>query len=186
MPAAEQTWRSQKRLHLVFGISSVLLLLATLWMFQADHQREWKQVQRVARNIDIQTTRWRKEAIEFEIARQTENKLQQELHSSKRKKFAEDQLEHFESIASGPEEISESARASFTQAVAAHGQATAEAVPEAREGVLAAIDEVIKEVPSMKTNCSPSERQRGRTWMRPRQTMAWPSVMDEVGSGWRS
>jgi cytochrome c551/c552 len=146
MPAAEQTWRSQKRLHLVFGISSVLLLLATLWMFQADHQREWKQVQRVARNIDIQTTRWRKEAIEFEIARQTENKLQQELHSSKRKKFSEGQLERFQSLASGREEISESGRASFTQAVAAHGQATAEAVPEAREGVLAAIDEVIKEV----------------------------------------
>ena len=64
MPAAEQTWRSQKKLHLIFGISSVVLLLATLWMFKADHQREWKQYQRTGRKIDVMMTEWRKLAFE--------------------------------------------------------------------------------------------------------------------------
>jgi hypothetical protein len=45
MPATEQTWRNTKRLHLIFALSSIALLLSTLWMIAADHQREWKQYQ---------------------------------------------------------------------------------------------------------------------------------------------
>ncbi len=46
MPANEQTWRDQKRMHLVFGISGLVMLGVTLWMFAADHDREWKEIQR--------------------------------------------------------------------------------------------------------------------------------------------
>ncbi|MDA7978612.1 MAG: hypothetical protein MPJ50_07560 [Pirellulales bacterium] len=45
MPATEQTWRDQKRMHLIFGISSLLMLLFTVWMLIQDHDREWKQYQ---------------------------------------------------------------------------------------------------------------------------------------------
>jgi len=45
MPANEQTWRSTKLLHMVFGLSALALLLVTLWMFSADHNREWKRYQ---------------------------------------------------------------------------------------------------------------------------------------------
>ena len=72
MPATEQTWRDQKRLHVVFGISSTVLLLSTLWMFKADHDREWKQYQRTARDIEVKMTEWRQ--LEFQTA-----SIQQEL-----------------------------------------------------------------------------------------------------------
>ena len=42
MPATEQIWRSPKRMHLVFAISSVAMLVTTVWMLAADHHREWK------------------------------------------------------------------------------------------------------------------------------------------------
>lgn len=46
MPANEQTWRDQKRMHIVFGITGLVMLVTTLWMFAADHDREWKEIQR--------------------------------------------------------------------------------------------------------------------------------------------
>jgi biopolymer transport protein ExbB/TolQ len=46
MPATEETFRRQPTLHLVFAISSIAMLLATVWMVMADHLRPWKQVQR--------------------------------------------------------------------------------------------------------------------------------------------
>jgi cytochrome c2 len=52
MPATEQTWRDSKLLHLIFGITSLLMLVATIWMFAADHRREWKVYQAKFRNIE--------------------------------------------------------------------------------------------------------------------------------------
>src|SRR5580698_5598789 len=46
MPATEETYRRQPTLHLVFAISSIAMLLSTVWMVMADHLRPWKQVQR--------------------------------------------------------------------------------------------------------------------------------------------
>jgi mono/diheme cytochrome c family protein/cytochrome c1 len=56
MPATEQTWRDQKVMHVIFGVSSVLLLLATIWMLVIDHDREWKKIQRNARALDAWST----------------------------------------------------------------------------------------------------------------------------------
>ena len=55
MPATEQTWRNQRLLHVIFGITGVLMLLCTLWMMAADHNREWKVVQRQFRNLESYT-----------------------------------------------------------------------------------------------------------------------------------
>jgi len=52
MPATEQTWRNPKLMHVVFGISGVAMLLTTVWMLAADHNREWKPVQRKFREIE--------------------------------------------------------------------------------------------------------------------------------------
>jgi cbb3-type cytochrome oxidase cytochrome c subunit len=46
MPATEETYRSQPTLHVIFALSSVVMLLATVWMVMADHLRQWKEVQR--------------------------------------------------------------------------------------------------------------------------------------------
>lgn len=45
MPATEQTWRNQKVMHIVFGASSVVMVIATLWLLAKDHNREWKDWQ---------------------------------------------------------------------------------------------------------------------------------------------
>ena len=57
MPATEKTWRDIKKLHVTFAVSGVILLIATLWMFAADHGREWKNTQRVGLNIENTVTR---------------------------------------------------------------------------------------------------------------------------------
>ncbi|MBI1901390.1 MAG: c-type cytochrome [Planctomycetia bacterium] len=45
MPATESTWRDIKWMHMVFGVSSIAMLLATIWMFVDDHNREWRDYQ---------------------------------------------------------------------------------------------------------------------------------------------
>jgi cbb3-type cytochrome oxidase cytochrome c subunit len=52
MPATEETYRRQPTLHLVFAISSIAMLLSTVWMVLADHIRPWKQVQREFQTVE--------------------------------------------------------------------------------------------------------------------------------------
>jgi cbb3-type cytochrome oxidase cytochrome c subunit len=52
MPATEETYRPQPILHIIFAISSIAMLLATIWMVMADHFRPWKQVQREFQAIE--------------------------------------------------------------------------------------------------------------------------------------
>jgi DNA repair exonuclease SbcCD ATPase subunit len=59
MPATEKTWRDQKLLHVVFGITGVILLVSTIWMFAADHNRQWKVYQRISRSIEQRLASWR-------------------------------------------------------------------------------------------------------------------------------
>ncbi len=59
MPATEQTWRDSKLLHVVFGITSLVMLVATMWMLAADHQREWKKFQRAFREVETGTAKAR-------------------------------------------------------------------------------------------------------------------------------
>lgn len=51
MPATEETWYNQKLLHVIFGCSSLIMLIATIWMVAQDHERPWKNVQRDFRDI---------------------------------------------------------------------------------------------------------------------------------------
>jgi mono/diheme cytochrome c family protein len=59
MPATEQTWRDSKLLHVVFGISSLAMLITTIWMLAADHRREWKDYQRKFQQVETWTTQAR-------------------------------------------------------------------------------------------------------------------------------
>jgi cytochrome c551/c552 len=52
MPANEQTWRDLKILHVVFAVSAIVLLLATVLMLTADHNRPWKQYARGFRDLE--------------------------------------------------------------------------------------------------------------------------------------
>ena len=55
MPATEQTWRSIKTLHVVFGFSALAMLLTTVWMLAADHAREAKDLQKQFSLVEAQT-----------------------------------------------------------------------------------------------------------------------------------
>ena len=55
MPATEQTWRDLKVLHVVFGVSALGLLVATVAMLVADHNRPWKKYQREFRELETWT-----------------------------------------------------------------------------------------------------------------------------------
>lgn len=50
MPASEQTWRDQKTMHIIFGATALVMMIATLWLLAKDHNREWKDVQLTNRN----------------------------------------------------------------------------------------------------------------------------------------
>lgn len=45
MPATEKTWYDQALLHVIFGITALVLLGGTIWMLAKDHNREWRKWQ---------------------------------------------------------------------------------------------------------------------------------------------
>lgn len=53
MPATEETYYGTTTLHLWFAVTSVLLMVVTVWMLIADHFRPWKQVQREFQEIEV-------------------------------------------------------------------------------------------------------------------------------------
>lgn len=55
MPANEQTSRNLNSLHVVFGVSSIVLLLVTVWMLIADHNDEWRKYQTKGYDLDAWT-----------------------------------------------------------------------------------------------------------------------------------
>ena len=76
MPATEQTWRDSKRMHIVFGITSVLMLLTTIWMLAADHHRGWKQYQQTFREVESR-------GIEYRMQQQENAQFETELAARK-------------------------------------------------------------------------------------------------------
>jgi mono/diheme cytochrome c family protein len=52
MAASDKTYRNQKALDAVFGVSSVALLVSIIWMFAQDYYRPWKAEQRVFRDVE--------------------------------------------------------------------------------------------------------------------------------------
>jgi hypothetical protein len=79
VPATESTWRNLKTVHVIFGVSSVVLLLSTIWMMAADHNRTWKTHQRDTRRIDVWTANSRVDEQDTEEYEQQRLDLQQQL-----------------------------------------------------------------------------------------------------------
>jgi cytochrome c551/c552 len=78
MPATEQTWRSLKLLHVVFAVSAVVLLIATVMMLAGDHNRPWKKYQREFRDLET----WSAAARVDEQASQAYQEKARELEAS--------------------------------------------------------------------------------------------------------
>jgi len=55
MPATEKTWRDQMLMHVIFGVSALVMLVGTVWMLAKDHAREWRSTQLANRNKEAWT-----------------------------------------------------------------------------------------------------------------------------------
>jgi len=66
-------------LHWVFAAASILMLIATVWMFAEDHLREWKSYQRTANDIEIRMAEWRKHQFQTDEALGEYEQLQQQM-----------------------------------------------------------------------------------------------------------
>ena len=53
MAASDKTYRSQKSLHVVFALSSLAMLVTTVWMFWDDYNRPYKKEQKLFRHVEI-------------------------------------------------------------------------------------------------------------------------------------
>ena len=123
MPATDQTYYNMKRLHKVFAVASVLLLLATVWLFAVDHNRPWKQIQRTSDRIEAQVTQWHKFQVLTEDVVNQRERLQQTLSELQSKELPSDLLATFR------EEVRQDARRR-----------------EVSEPSLAALDDLVKEL----------------------------------------
>jgi cbb3-type cytochrome oxidase cytochrome c subunit len=52
MAATDQTYRSQRTLDIVFGVSCLLMLGSIVWMLWVDYNRDYKTIQRQFREVD--------------------------------------------------------------------------------------------------------------------------------------
>jgi cytochrome c551/c552 len=71
MPATEKTWRDQARMHVLFGVSALVMLVGTIWMLAKDHNREWRKWQLDDRSVE----RWTTEAQLAQAQRDSADKL---------------------------------------------------------------------------------------------------------------
>src|SRR5580704_16774864 len=54
MPATESNFRDVKKVHVVFAVTAVIMMLTTLWMMAADQAREWTGYQRSFEKLQSQ------------------------------------------------------------------------------------------------------------------------------------
>src|SRR5262245_64403335 len=52
MAATDTTYRNTRMLHVVFAVSSILMLLTMIGMFADDYFRDWKVEQRIFRDVE--------------------------------------------------------------------------------------------------------------------------------------
>ena len=95
MPATEKTWRDQKVLHVVFGCTGLVLLISTVWMFGADHSRQWKKYQRTNRRVATTTTEWRMAEQQSADILQKRKELESELAEELASPFAAELVDDF-------------------------------------------------------------------------------------------
>ena len=154
MPATEKTWRDQARLHIVFGVSALVMLGSTIWMLAKDHNREWRKWQLEDRARE----RWTIQAqlAQTEAESQAErNDLQYALLTAQREKVDAALVERFKQVVAAEDERLASAGVQETSAdFSAVNRALAELeaaeegsdeASQARQRLLNALDRFVNE-----------------------------------------
>lgn len=138
MPAKEQTWRDVKLMHVIFGVSSLGMLIATIWMLAQDHTREWKTYQRNFRDVDLWMTAGRVDQVLTQQYYDRERELLAKLDEAKAAPLDRAQVAQFIATAEeydadfNPDEIN-----------AAAERAASEPSAQRRANVLALLDDVV-------------------------------------------
>src|SRR5688572_32962497 len=99
MPATETTWRDTMLLHRVFAVTGLLLTLATVWMFWADHARSWKGYQVQINDIDLKMNALRQEQYETGDALAEHERAALALAAAKAQPLNAEGLAKFKSLA---------------------------------------------------------------------------------------
>lgn len=148
MPATEQTWRDSKLLHVVFGISSLAMLLTTIWVLAADHNREFKRWKRKFRDVETWTIQSRINAQDSDEFESALGKLERAVAKTQRAPLHPELLTQFLSLAKPKAtenkyklEPIESARAALK---GGKGSSQGDGAAERRAGVVSAMQQVIK------------------------------------------
>src|SRR4051812_31447842 len=97
MPATEKTWRDQTRMHVIFGISALVMLAGTIWMLAKDHNREWRNWQLQ----DRERQRWATEAqlAQAEVDSSAKlDKLRQDLAAAQSAKVEKPLIDRFKQL----------------------------------------------------------------------------------------
>lgn len=103
MPATEQTWRDHKVLHILFGVSAVVMLLATLWMVAKDHNREWKRWQLADRKKEAKTIQAQRDLLADQFAQRMET-YDDEIRQLKSQPIAPAVIDEFQGLVESEEE----------------------------------------------------------------------------------
>lgn len=138
MPATEQTWRNQKLLHIVFGVSALAMLVSTVWMLAADHTREWKRYQRKFREVEAWTTQQRKAAEESGAFEQRSRQLSAQLEEAKAQPPAREAVEEFLAVVRehAPEASTAEVESAYEALVADPSRSRREVLIDSLEGLM--------------------------------------------------
>ncbi len=144
MPASENTWRDQKRLHILFAVSGVAMLIATIWMFAADHDREWKPYQRTANGVEIKMTEWRQLQHKTNTAVQELQQLEEQLQAAQQQPIAAEQLAAFKHAVGAQEATAGYSFEQIDRWAAQVAAAEAEDAARPRKALIGKLDSIIQ------------------------------------------
>ena len=114
MPASEQTWYNQKVMHIVFGVSALVMTIATLWLLAKDHNRQWKGVQLENRKKSAWLIQARHDSLADQFSTKLEN-YDAELRQAQSEPIDEDDVAAFERLVTTENERLELPASDFSQ-----------------------------------------------------------------------
>src|SRR5262245_17851354 len=103
MPATEKTWRDQARMHVIFGISALVMLAGTIWMLAKDHNRQWRKWQLDDRSREQWTAKAQLAQDEADSTVRLEE-LRKDLQAAQSAKVDESLVKRFEQLVQARDE----------------------------------------------------------------------------------
>lgn len=97
MPATEQTKYNNKLMHVIFGVSAVVMMVSTLWMMAKDHNREWKRWQLTDRKKEAKVLQARRDLLADQFSQRMET-YDKEIRQAKSQPIARGEIEEFEKL----------------------------------------------------------------------------------------